>query len=261
MAIAALCVMAFSLTSCATKVGPRDDPSVVDSTAIPTTALCRDLLPSDLAERSNATKTVPCTDPHNDVTLIVGTLPADYTGLKVGDDKITQFLYGICEGALESALGTDESTVMRSMLSWAAFRPSDTAWKDGARWYRCDLVGGTTKSTVLLDLPVKTTGLLSGTTPDEWMACAVGASVATGKVVPCSQQHSWRAVTTIKLGEDNTSYPGDAVAEAKTKQYCSDSVDAWLGYPASFDFGYTWFGQMQWDAGNRRSVCWAKTDA
>ena len=31
-------------------------------------------------------------------------------------------------------------------------------------------------------------------------------------------------------------------------------------YPVDYDFGYTWFHEAEWEAGNRRSVCWAKTD-
>ena len=44
-----------------------------------------------------------------------------------------------------------------------------------------------------------------------------------------------------------------------TRDYCSKSVGAWLGYPVDYDYGYTWFHEPEWDAGNRRSVCWAKT--
>ena len=78
--------------------------------------------------------------------------------------------------------------------------------------------------------------------------------------VPCTEPHQWRAVTTISLGGANDDYPGDRLVEVKTRDFCSDSVGAWLSYPVDYDFGYTWFHQAEWDAGNRRSVCWAKTD-
>ena len=78
--------------------------------------------------------------------------------------------------------------------------------------------------------------------------------------VPCSQKHDWRAVTTIKLGETGDPYPGDRLVQVKTRDFCSESVGAWLGYPVDYDFGYTWFHEAEWQAGNRRSVCWAKTD-
>ena len=77
--------------------------------------------------------------------------------------------------------------------------------------------------------------------------------------VPCSVAHDWRAVSTIKLGEPEDEYPGDEASERTTKDYCSKSVGAWLGYPVDYDFGYTWFHEPEWNAGNRRSVCWART--
>ena len=77
--------------------------------------------------------------------------------------------------------------------------------------------------------------------------------------MPCSEPHTWRAVTTIKLGDEGDPYPGDRLVEVTTRDFCSESVGRWLGYPADYDFGYTWFHEAEWQAGNRRSVCWAKT--
>jgi hypothetical protein len=37
-------------------------------------------------------------------------------------------------------------------------------------------------------------------------------------------------------------------------------VGAWLNYPVDYDYGYTYFHEAEWKAGNRRSICWAKTD-
>jgi hypothetical protein len=79
--------------------------------------------------------------------------------------------------------------------------------------------------------------------------------------VPCSQPHDWRAVSIIKVGEPGDTYPGDAAVKAKTASYCKGSVSASLGYPNDYDYGYTWFGAEEWAAGNRRSVCWARTSS
>ncbi len=78
--------------------------------------------------------------------------------------------------------------------------------------------------------------------------------------MPCSEPHTWRAVTTIKLGEPEDDYPGDRLVEVQTRDYCDKSVAAVLGYPVSYDFAYTWFHEAEWQVGNRRSICWAKTD-
>jgi hypothetical protein len=84
--------------------------------------------------------------------------------------------------------------------------------------------------------------------------------VAGAVKVPCSEKHTWRAVTTIKVGQDDDPYPGDRLVEVKTDDFCSDSVGAWMNYPVNYDYAYTWFHEAEWEAGNRRSVCWARTD-
>jgi hypothetical protein len=33
-----------------------------------------------------------------------------------------------------------------------------------------------------------------------------------------------------------------------------------MNYPVDFDYGYTWFHEAEWKAGNRRAICWARTD-
>ena len=93
------------------------------------------------------------------------------------------------------------------------------------------------------------------------MVCVNGPSVQGAPKIPCSQKHNWRAVTTIKVGDPEDPYPGDRVVEVTTRDYCSRSVGAWLGYPPEYDYGYTWFHEGEWKAGNRRSVCWAATTA
>ena len=92
------------------------------------------------------------------------------------------------------------------------------------------------------------------------MVCGNGATVSSSAKIPCTEEHNWRAVTTIKLGEPGEEYPGDRLVEVKSRDFCSDSVGAWLNYPIDYDFGWTYFHEAEWEAGNRRSVCWAKTD-
>jgi hypothetical protein len=111
----------------------------------------------------------------------------------------------------------------------------------------------------LEDLPTDAHDLLASGDPDTWLACADGPTVAHGTKVPCTATHTWRAVTTIKLGAPTDPYPGDDVVEARTRNYCEESVRSWLHYPSDYQYGYTWFKEDRWTQGNRRSVCWART--
>ena len=257
-ALAAACLLVVS--GCGKdEVDPDVDPQQVDAVEAPEVGACRNLGPDDVSQPSNAGKVVDCAGTHTAETYAVGELPTIFDDVDYDDKELGTYAYRTCSDAFEKFLGADESLVMRTVLSWAWFRPSEKAWDKGARWYRCDVVGGGEQSQEFVPLPETAKGLLLGRPKDRWMVCVAGPSVAGNVKVPCSQKHNWRAVTTIKVGQEADNYPGDRVVQAKTQEFCSDSVGAWLNYPVDYDFAYTWFHEAEWQAGNRRSVCWART--
>ncbi|WP_245565451.1 septum formation family protein [Nocardioides insulae] len=259
--VATALLAATLLTACGSSEVPEGaDPDLVDAAEVPEAGVCRNLEGQALTAATDATPHVECDEPHNSETYAAGTLPEQFHDLSVASPDLDQWAYQTCTRELRRHLGADESTVMRSVFSWVWYRPSERAWKDGARWYRCDAVAGGPQTSALMDLPTVTGQLLAKKGEDRWMACAQGDSFDAAKAIPCSQDHDWRAVTTIKLGEPDAPYPGDNQAQVTTRDFCSDSVDAWLSYPGDFDFGYTWFGESEWEAGNRRSICWAQTE-
>jgi hypothetical protein len=226
---------------------------------MPELGACRVLTPEDVARPSNASAVVDCGREHTAETFAVGSLPTSFEDAEYDDPDLGAYAYKTCSTKFMKFLGADESLVMRTVLSWAWFRPSEDAWDDGARWYRCDVIGGGEQSASYVALPRTAEGILLGRPDDRWMICVDGESVNASPKIPCSEPHRWRAVTTIKLGEPEDEYPGDRQVEVRTRDFCSDSVGAWLNYPVTYDFGYTWFHEAEWEAGNRRSVCWAKT--
>jgi len=253
-----LTVLLMVLTACGDDVPEGTDPRQVDAVEAPDLGACRNLTVEEAAQPSNAGRTVECSAEHTAQTIAVGSLPTRLHDAAYDAPELETFAYRKCTKAFVKLLGADESQAMRSILTWAWFRPSVKAWASGARWYRCDILGGGLESAQLLALPTNLKGIL-GNPDDAWLACATGPEVDGSVKVPCSTVHDWRAVSTIKLGEPDDPYPGDRIAEVTTRDYCSQSVGAWLGYPDDYDFGYTWFHETEWAAGNRRSVCWAKT--
>ncbi|MFT4009117.1 MAG: septum formation family protein [Nocardioidaceae bacterium] len=241
-------------SACAAKNRPSD------STTPPEIGACRTLAPADLTRSTNDTPTVPCRDGHTAETFFVGEFTGAADTDQPEDTKLGIQAHDLCQPAFIEFLGGDESLVMRSTLTWAWYRPSDKAWKKGARWLRCDVVGGGEQSKQFVDLPETTKGVLLGRPSDQWLVCAQGDTVDGAVKVPCTQQHDWRAISTVVLGRADDPYPGDRAVELKTRDYCSDQVGAYLGYPVTdYDFGFTWFHEGEWKAGNRRSICWAKT--
>ncbi|WP_182523724.1 septum formation family protein [Nocardioides dongkuii] len=239
--------------------GSQDRPDPADSVEPPEDRACRVLTPEDVAARSNATPPVSCEEPHTAQTILVDELPEDLADVAWDDERLGAFAYRSCSDAFMDFLEADESTVLRTVLSWAWFRPSEAAWDDGARWYRCDLVGGGEQTPAYLELPADAEGMLEGLPPDRWMACVAGPSVAGAPRTPCSEEHDWRAVTTIKVGDKKAPYPGDRLVEVTSRDYCQSSVGYWLDFPESYDFAYTRFHEAEWKLGNRRSICWVKT--
>ncbi|MGB0101794.1 MAG: septum formation family protein [Nocardioides sp.] len=237
-----------------------DEAAPADDGAAPTLGDCRALTLEDVAKPADTTDPVDCAEPHTAETYAVGQLPATFDDVAYDDEQLGEWAYTTCSKAFKEFLGADESLVMRTIVSWAWFRPTEAAWDDGARWYRCDVIGGGEQSKEYVELPTTAEGLLTGRPKDRWMVCADGPTVAGSVKVPCTEPHQWRAVTTISLGDADEEYPGDRVSEVTTRDFCSTSVGAWLNYPIHYDFGYTWFHEAEWEAGNRRSVCWAKTD-
>ncbi|WP_036563958.1 septum formation family protein [Nocardioides halotolerans] len=257
-----LVAAALVLAACGQDDNGNVDSDQVDAVEPPQQGACRVLTPEDVALPSNATKVVDCSTRHTAETFAVGDLPPVAADAAYDAEELGAFAYQTCSTKFREFLGADESTVLRTVVSWAWFRPSEKAWEKGARWYRCDVIGGGEESKAYAALPPTAAGLLAQQpTNDEWMVCANGPSVQGAPKIPCTEKHNWRAVTTIKVGDPEDPYPGDRVVEVTTRDYCSRSVGAWLGYPPAYDFGYTWFHEGEWKAGNRRSVCWAATTA
>ena len=231
--------------------GPDTDP--------PEEGACRVLEPDAIAAKSDDTDTVDCSEEHNAETFFISEFQ-DADNLEYDDPRLGAQVYDQCYPRYLKFAGATPSLALRSVVDWAWWRPEEDAWEEGARWYRCDVVGGNDQSSELVDLPKTAKGLLLGIPASKWMLCADGAEVASAPKVPCSEQHTWRAVSAVVVGQPKDKWPGARVVEVNTRDFCSDWVGAWLNYPLDYEFGYTWFGKAEWEAGNRQSVCWAQTD-
>jgi hypothetical protein len=221
----------------------------------PEVGACRVLAAEDVAEPSNDTEPVACREDHTAETFHVGEFEGDPA---YDDPALAAEVYDDCQGRWVKFTGADESLALRTVLSWAWFRPTEEQWDEGARWFRCDVVGGLERPDGLITLPASSKGVLLGIPPDRWMACVNADTVQEAAFLPCTEEHTWRAVSTIVVSEKKA-FPGTRLVEVLSRDFCSDSVLAWLDYPPQYDFGYTYFGEPEWEAGNNRAICWART--
>lgn len=255
-AVLTAAVLVLATSACgAAGAGPSD------SETPPALGACRVLVPADIRKATNDTSPIACSKPHTAETFLVSTFTGDLAGDELDDEKLGAFAYDVCQKGFMEFLGSDESLSLRSTLTWAWFRPSQKGWRAGARWFRCDVIGGGEQSKQFVNLPETAKGVMLGKPDDRYLVCAEGPTVDGSVKVPCSQEHDWRAISTVQVGRPGDPYPGDHAVEVKSRDFCSDQVGAWLNYPVTdYDFGFTWFHAAEWKAGNRRSICWAKTD-
>lgn len=267
LAAAFVALLLGALSACTQDVAPvsseqeQEGQEDIDSIETPKLGTCRILDAADIEQSSNASEVVDCKDDHTAETFAVGTFPQRLTdGAGADNPGLGAYIFDVCSKRFLRFVGGEESSVLRSTLNWAWFRPSDEAWDKGARWYRCDVVGGGDQVSGFIALPKTAKGLLLGKPADEWMVCVNAPDVVGAPRIPCSEPHTWRAISTIVLGDAKDPYPGDRLVEVKTRDYCSDQVAYWLNNPIDYDFGYTYFHEAEWKTGNRRSICWANTD-
>lgn len=239
--------------------GPSPEAEPSDHAEPPTLGACRDLTPEDVTAPTDDSPPVPCTEEHTAETFLVGEVPAS-TGRTYDSRTHGSHVHRACSQAFQRFLGADESLAMRTRLSWAWFRAPEEAWNEGARWFRCDVVGGKSEDAAFRPLPTTAKGLFTDEEVSAWMTCASGEVLAEAEKLDCSSPHDWRAVTAIKIGRPDEAYPGDRISEVRARDGCSDWVGAWLNYATDYEYAYSIFHEAEWKAGNRRALCWARTD-
>jgi hypothetical protein len=236
------------------------DEATATRTAPDRLGACRVLAPADVERASNTSPVVDCARRHTSETFAVGSFPAAVAAKGRESTALGSYVYDHCQPGLRRFLGATPSLALRSTLTWAWFRAPEAAWTAGTHTWRCDVVAGGDGAPAFLPLPATAKGLLLGKPRDRWLVCVDAATVSGSAKIPCSRPHTWRAVTSIVLGGAKDPYPGDRLSEVRTRDFCSDSVGAWMNYPVDFDYGYTFFHAAEWKAGTRRAICWARTD-
>ena len=114
-------------------------------------------------------------------------------------------------------------------MTWAWFRPSADAWKQGARTWRCDVVGGGERAAAFTALPRTARGLLLGKPDDRWLVCVDGPTVSGSAEDPVQPARTPGARSAPSCcGKKADAYPGDRLSEVRTRDFCRASVGAFL---------------------------------
>ena len=122
--LAVLLATLLLLAGCTEEQGSNTDPDQVDSVEAPELGACRMLTPEDVAQPSNATRTVDCCGAAHraDVRRRRPARRARRRGVRRRGARRASPT-ATCAEKFEKFLGADESLVLRTIVSWAWFRP------------------------------------------------------------------------------------------------------------------------------------------
>jgi hypothetical protein len=245
---------------------PATDPPTTHAVApppAPAVGDCRELSYSDISLYSNDAKPADCKKPHTDFTFAVEQLPDDvaFDGVKIENDAVQSAAASACQNDFVGYIGggTDDRALTRLTVTY--FVPDQAGFDAGAHWVRCDIVALQSDNS-LADLPKKLEGFLDGDDTGDYDVCSRGdPSDSASNLVMCTQDHTYRAVAAIRLGDSTAPYPGEQTTLTQGKQQCSDMIASLLGVGGGFTFSWTYPSASDWSAGQRFGYCWNQTSS
>ena len=234
-------------------------PPVASAVPRPATSGCHDLTYDEAIaptppEQDTA---VPCAHSHTAQTYAVGALDtlADGHLLAVDSDRVQAQLAQRCPAALKAYVGGDAEALRLSVLRAIWFRPTIEQAAAGADWYRCDVIalaGDGQLATVTGPLR----GVLDSAHAHDWAMCGTAQPGTAGfRRVPCREDHSWEALSTVDLPSGG--YPGEAAVKKAGQEPCQRAGRAAAPDALDYKWGYEWPTAQQWDNGQTYGICWA----
>ncbi|HSS68246.1 MAG TPA: septum formation family protein [Nocardioidaceae bacterium] len=270
--VAACAGFALALTSCgggsttpeAKGTGPdptsKSQPTTrtVAPPAAPSVGDCRVLSYADISLYSNDSKSQPCSKPHTAFTFAVEQLPDDvaFDGVQIENDAVQSKAASACQDAYVAYIGGGTAERALTRLTVTYFVPKQAGFDAGAHWVRCDIVALKSDSS-LADLPPQLEGFLDSGKTSDYDVCSRGDPSASGSsLVMCTQDHTYRAIAAIRLGESHATYPGEQATLSQGKQDCKQMISDLLGVSGGFTFSWTYPSTSDWSAGQRFGYCW-----
>jgi len=208
---------------------------------------------------TNDDEPVPCRSAHTTQTIHVAQLDTVVDGHLVAvDSKVVQEqLARTCPRKLAQYVGGNRSTRPLSRLKVVWFSPTVEQSDRGANWFRCELVAlASSEKLAALPRTARVRGVLNRPSGlDEFGLCGTAAPGTRGfQRVICGGPHSWAAISTIRIDDDDQSYPGVGVVRNAGDETCRDQVQDLLGFQEQFSYGWEWPTAEQWGNGQRSAV-------
>jgi Septum formation len=209
-----------------------------------------------------ASRTVACSAEHWTETTYVGKLSGTVAGRDIpplsGSSDLTE-TFKSCADKTQGFLGGNWQT---GYLWLGVTLPGKAAWKGGARWYRCEVVGlGRDIDQDFTKLTGSAKGALASKGPLARTCSLVqtdsSGSIKSDNAVDCSKPHNAEFAGLYTLS--GSTYPTGKALEDKASAACQKVYTSFLGVPPSRShyFGWTWHNitEEQWNLGIRTGLC------
>lgn len=226
LAIALL--LASGALAAATPTARADDTPVVGG--------CHQLTDAVTFAISDPTAPVPCSGPHNTLTVAVVPSPVVLSGLT--DEAIGHVVSQVCYPAFWQALGGSPSQQRLSDFVLIDFAPTPAEREAGANWLRCDV--GMANGHSLAALPTLGIPVMPQPLPRSLQRCMTSRH----QLVPCSRAHALRALKAFQL----TGHLGSGEAIFRQAQrHCRGLT--WV----------TWAPAEAWALGDHWATCFVRS--
>ena len=237
---------------------PTETTSSSTAPVRPQVGECHRLSVDELLGSADTESPVGCRDEHTSETVHVGTFTAAAAGQPgaLTGDKANQVAARTCRTNAASYLGTEPGRLWLTRVEIFWFVPTPAQVDAGADWLRCDVVV-LERGDRLMALPTSMEDALRKAGDDRYALCGTARPGAEDfERVVCSERHSWRAISTISVGEGER-YPGPQAARSAGEERCQGEARAAQDGALRYDYGWEWPTKAQWESGQRHGYCWA----
>jgi Septum formation len=239
----------------------NDWPALAEAkTPVPAVGACYDADFTDSWSGDFDSKTVDCSKSHMTETTYVGTFTGALASRSVpplADSADLAEAFTACTEKTTDYLGGP----WQSGYTWLGITlPGSAAWKGGARWYRCEIVG--VSRDINQDF-IELTGSAKGKLAaggDLARTCSVllvdsSNSITADDGVDCSKPHNSEFSGTYTLS--GSAYPGKDKVSQQADAACKKVLATFLGSDSSQYFGWSWWNitERQWTLGVRQGAC------
>lgn len=223
---------------------------------------CHRLTYDEALAPTDETRAVDCATRHTSQTYSVGQLDTARDGhlLAVDSRAVQAQVAEHCPDRLAAYLGATDAQLRLTMLRAVWFTPSLEQSDAGASWFRCDVIAVAGE-----DRLTRVTGTFKGALRSAggrttYGMCGTAQPGTQGfERVPCSAEHSWRAIDSVTLegsGPD-AGYPGEKAVREAGQGPCAEAARAVADDALDYEWGYEWPSAEQWRAGQTYGRCWA----